>query len=89
MTASPASLISPCSSLTVSASLAFSVQGQGTFNGIAPNNSTSIVASLAWQYQISPTVSTSLRYSFLERSSATAFYDMYQNLLILGLSKTF
>jgi uncharacterized protein (PEP-CTERM system associated) len=75
--------------MTVSASLAFSVQGQGTFNGIAPNNSTSIVASLAWQYQISPTVSTSLRYSFLERSSATAFYDMYQNLLILGLSKTF
>jgi hypothetical protein len=30
-----------------------------------------------------------LRYAFLERSSETAFYNMYQNLIILGFSKTF
>jgi hypothetical protein len=75
--------------MTVSGGFAFSSQGQATFNGINPNNSTSIAASLAWQYQLTETLSTSLRYSLLERSSATTFYNMYQNLVILGFSKTF
>ena len=54
-----------------------------------PGNSTSVVAGLGWQYQISDTVSTSLRYSFFQRRSAASAFDIYQNSLILGISKTF
>jgi hypothetical protein len=75
--------------MTVSAGFAFASQGQATFNGGNPNNSSSVAASLAWQYQISDTVSVSLRYSFLDRWSQSTVYDMYQNLVILGISKTF
>jgi hypothetical protein len=75
--------------MTVSAGFAFASQGQAAFDGLNPNNSTSIAASLAWQYQISDTVSVNLRYSFLDRSSQSTVYDMYQNLVILGISKTF
>ena len=58
-------------------------------HGVNPGNSTSIAASLAWQYQISDTVSASLRYSFFERQSAATRFNFYQNMLILGISKTF
>jgi hypothetical protein len=75
--------------MTASASIAFAKQEQAAFGTLNSNSSTSVVASLAWQYQISDTVSVSLRYSFLDRSSATTALDMYQNLLILGISKTF
>jgi uncharacterized protein (PEP-CTERM system associated) len=75
--------------MTASASIAFAKQEQAAFGTLNSNSSTSVVASLAWQYQISDTVSVSLRYSFLDRSSATTALDMYQNLLIVGISKTF
>ena len=75
--------------MTVSASFAFASQGQAGFGGPNANNSTSIAASLAWQYQISDTLSASLRYSLLQRSSQSVVYDMYQNLVILGIAKTF
>jgi hypothetical protein len=75
--------------MIVSASVYFSLQGQTTFNGINPGDTTSVAASLAWQYQLSDTLSASVRYSFVERSSSTAFYNMYQNMLILGITKTF
>ena len=54
-----------------------------------PGNNTSVVASLAWQWQISDTLSGSVRYSFLERQSQAAVYDLYQNMLIVGISKHF
>ncbi len=73
----------------VSASVAYSTQDQASFPGVSANKSSSIVASLAWQRQISDTVSVNLRYSYLARRSDTAAFDMYQNLLILGISKTF
>ena len=75
--------------MIVSASVAYSTQDQATFAGVSANKSSSWIASLAWQYQISDTVSVNLRYSYLERQSGTAAFDMYQNLLILGISKTF
>jgi hypothetical protein len=75
--------------MLLSAAIYVSTQGQTTFNGINPGDSTSLAATIGWQYQISDTLSASVRYSFIERSSSTAFYDMYQNMLILGISRTF
>jgi uncharacterized protein (PEP-CTERM system associated) len=67
--------------------MSYSLQDQNLQAG--PGNSTSVVAGLGWQYQISDTVSTSLRYSFFQRRSAASAFDIYQNSLILGISKTF
>jgi hypothetical protein len=77
--------------MTVSGSLSFAIQDQttGIINALNSNTITSIVASLAWQYQISDTVTVNLRYSFLGQQSPTPVYSVYQNLLILGISKTF
>jgi hypothetical protein len=77
--------------MTVSAAVSYAIQDQTTgFVSFAnPGNSTSIAASLAWQWQISDTVTTSVRYSFFERSSAVTSFDIYDNMLIVGLSKHF
>lgn len=75
--------------MTLNAAIAYSIQSQS--GGVGPNlgDGTSIASNVAWQWQLSDTVSTSLRYSFLERQSKVALFNMYQNMLILGLSKTF
>jgi hypothetical protein len=75
--------------LMMSAAGSYSVQDQGVANGGGLGNLTSFAASLAWQWQISDTVSTSLRYSFFERQSAVNAFNTYQNMLILGISKVF
>jgi len=77
--------------MTISAAIAYSVQDQtaGVVAGLVPGNSTSFAGSLAWQYQISETLAGSVRYSLLERQSATTVLSFYQNMLILGISKTF
>jgi hypothetical protein len=77
--------------MTFSAALAYSIQDQATgfVNTLNPGSSTSLAASLAWQYQISETLGASLRYSLLERQSASSVFSFYQNMLILGISKTF
>ncbi len=79
--------------MQVSAGFSFAVQTQtqtlGAANAISPGNNTSLAATLAWQYQVSDTVDVSLRYSFLERQSSATVYSFYQNMLILGVSKTF
>jgi hypothetical protein len=77
--------------MTVSAAISYAIQdqGAGAISAFNPGNNTSIAATLAWQWQISDTVSTSLRYSFFERSSPDTAFDMYQNILILGIAKTF
>jgi hypothetical protein len=77
--------------MTVSAAISYAIQDQaaGTISASNPGNNTSIVASLAWQWQISETVSGSVRYSLFERQSPVIIYDMFQNMLILGISKRF
>jgi uncharacterized protein (PEP-CTERM system associated) len=77
--------------MTVSASLSYAVQDQttGVLTIANPGNNTTIATSLAWQWQISDTVSSSLRYSFFDRQSPVSAFQIYQNMLILGISKTF
>jgi uncharacterized protein (PEP-CTERM system associated) len=77
--------------MTVSAAASYAIQDQTTgFTSFAnPGNNTSIAASLAWQWQISDTVTTSVRYSFFERTSPVTSFDIYDNMLIVGLSKHF
>jgi hypothetical protein len=77
--------------MTVSAALSFAVQDHtiGNVGASNPGNSTSVVTSLAWQYQISDTLGANVRYSFLEQRSSIAVYSLFQNMLILGISKTF
>ncbi len=77
--------------MTVSASASYSIQDQSTafptlFN---PGNNTSLVASLAWQWQITETLSGSVRYSFFDRQSTDAAFSIYENIFIVGLSKHF
>lgn len=75
--------------MTLNAALSLSFQDQGLQNNLNPGNSTSVVASVAWQDQISETVSISLRYSFLQEQSSTTAFNITQDLLIFGLTKTF
>jgi uncharacterized protein (PEP-CTERM system associated) len=77
--------------MTVSASISYAIQDQSTafpttFN---PGNNTSLAASLAWQWQISETLSGSVRYSFFDRQSTDAAFTIYENIFIVGLSKHF
>lgn len=75
--------------MTVSGGLSLSWMSQPAQVGFIPGNSLSAVATAAWQYQITETLGASISYSFFERQSAVTSYNMYQNMLILGLSKTF
>jgi uncharacterized protein (PEP-CTERM system associated) len=69
--------------MTLSAAIYVALQDQ------AFANARSVVASLAWQYHLSDTLAVSARYSFLEQRSQTAIYNFNQNILILGITKTF
>ncbi len=75
--------------MTLNAGLSFSIQDQSVTSGVTSGNSTSIVATLGWQYQISDTLTASLRYSLFERQSAVTAFDFVQNILIAGLTKRF
>lgn len=75
--------------LTLSSVIAYTQQDQGLGTVLNPGNSTSAAASVALHYQISDTLGASMRYSFFDRHSAVAAYSVYQNLFILGLTKTF
>jgi uncharacterized protein (PEP-CTERM system associated) len=75
--------------MTLGAVLSYSIQEQGVGSSFSPGNATSIAGSMAWQWQISDTVSSSLRYSLFDRQSANKTFDIYQNMLILGISKAF
>lgn len=75
--------------MLLNAAVSYAIQEQVANNGLNPGNSRSLAASLGWQWQISDTISTSLRYSLFQRHAAVATYDIYQNMLILGVSKTF
>jgi len=75
--------------LTLSSALAYSRQEQPGGIVLNPGNSTSVATSVSLNYQISDTVGASLRYSFFDRQSPVAAFSVYQNILILGISKTF
>lgn len=77
--------------MMVSAAMSYAIQDQsaGSVSVANPGNNTSVVATLAWQWQISDTLGANMRYSFLERSSAATAYDAYQNIFIVGISKHF
>jgi hypothetical protein len=77
--------------MTVSAAISYSIQDQTTgFSSFAnPGNNTSIAANLAWNWQISDTLTGSVRYSYFERSSPVTSFGISQNMLIVGLSKHF
>jgi len=77
--------------MTLSGSFSYALQDQttGAITASNPGNNTTVTASLGWQWQISDTLGASLRYSFLDRQSPIALFQIYQNMLILGISKTF
>ena len=75
--------------MTVNAAFSYAVQSQAVSTGLNPGNNVSLAASLGGQWQISDSVGASLRYSLLERHAAVASFNIYQNMLILGVSKTF
>lgn len=75
--------------MTVNAALSYAIQNQTAVEGLNPGDNTSVIASLAWQWHLSDTVSTSIRYSFFERQANVSVFSLYQNMLILGVSKTF
>jgi hypothetical protein len=77
--------------MTASAAISFAIQDQSTgIPSVAnPGNSNSIAATVVWQWQISDGVRTSVRYSFFERQTAVTIFEMYANMLILGISKSF
>ncbi len=75
--------------VTLSSALSYSRQEQAAGIVLNPGNSTSVAATVALNYQISDTVSAGLRYSFFDRQSPVAAFSVYQNIFILGISKTF
>ena len=77
--------------VTVSGAVSYAIQDQtaGAISFANPGDNTSLAASLAWQWQISDTLSTSLRYSFFRRQTTVTAFELYQNALILGISKHF
>ena len=75
--------------MTLGASFAYALQDQSGTSSFNPGNNTSFAAGLTWQYQISDTVTTGVRYSLLNRSSAVAAFNTYENQLIFGISKRF
>ncbi len=75
--------------LTMSAAVAYSWQNQTSGAVLNPGESRSVAASMALQYQISQSLGASVRYAFFDRQSAVGSFSFYQNLLIIGVAKTF
>jgi uncharacterized protein (PEP-CTERM system associated) len=76
--------------MTLTTAAAYNTSSQSvTLSGINPGNSHAYIFSAALQYQLSPTLSASLTYSFFDRISEVSSNTIYQNLIVLGVSKTF
>jgi uncharacterized protein (PEP-CTERM system associated) len=73
--------------LTFSSSVSYSMQSASAVTGGSAATSFYLTAGL--QYVISETLQASLRYSLFERSSGASSFSVYQNLVILGITKTF
>jgi len=70
---------------TLSASAAYSYIRRSGSLGV----DTSLSTAVGVQYLLSASTSLSARYSFFDRSSKIPGYSVYENLLILGLTKQF
>lgn len=79
--------------MTLNALLAYTLTTQpsaaSAVTQSSTGRSTTLSASLMWQWQLSDRTSASIRYAYYERSSAYTLYDMYANMLILGITKRF
>lgn len=75
-------LLNPALALTANAYVS-----TGTPNGGVGQNS--LVAGLSGQYTLSETASAFARYSFYQRESSQSALSMYQDLLLVGVSKQF
>ena len=76
--------------MTLNTAAAYNTISQSAvLSGINPGNSHAVIFSTALQYQLSPTLGTSLRYSFFDRVSEVSTNSIYQNMIVLGVSKTF
>ena len=76
--------------MTLTTAAAYNTSSQSvTLSGINPGNSHAYIFSAALQYQLTPTLGASLTYSFFDRISEVSSNTIYQNLIVIGLSKTF
>jgi uncharacterized protein (PEP-CTERM system associated) len=76
--------------MTLTTAAAYNTLSQSAvLSTINPGNSHAYIFSTALQYQLSPTLGASLRYSFFDRISEVSSNSIYQNLIVLGVSKTF
>jgi hypothetical protein len=70
--------------LTMNSSVSYSTSqtsGAGTQQSLA--------ASVSMQYLLSETLAANVRYSYFDRMSATPGQGIFQNLVIVGLTKQF
>ncbi len=75
--------------MTLSGGVSFNQQVQANGGSGFLGNYVSYAASAAWQYQLTETVGLNVRYSFFDRISQVSNFNVYQSLLIAGISKTF
>jgi hypothetical protein len=75
--------------MTLSGGVSFNQQTQANGGSGFLGNYVSYVASVGWQYQLTETVGVNVRYSFYDRISQDSAFNVYQSLLIAGISKTF
>jgi uncharacterized protein (PEP-CTERM system associated) len=77
--------------MTANAGFSYALQDQttGAISAANPGNNTTLWANLGLQWQLSDTATASVRYSFLDRQTPIVTYQILQNMLILGISKTF
>ena len=53
------------------------------------SNDGSFSGAVALQYAVSPSTTLSARYSFFDRISGIPGYSMYENILLVGITKQF
>jgi hypothetical protein len=75
--------------MTLSGGLSLNKQGEANGGNGFLGNYVSYAASIAWQYQLTETVGVNVRYSFFDRISQDSSFNVYQSLLIAGITKTF
>jgi hypothetical protein len=74
--------------MTLTGNIGYSREDGGG-SGLFLGNYDSYSAGLSWYYQLSPSVSLSVSYSFFDRISQSSSSNVYQSLFIVGLSKSF
>jgi hypothetical protein len=75
--------------MTLSGGVSFNQQMQANGGSGFLGNYVSYAASVGWQYRLTETVGLNVRYSFYDRISQDSAFNVYQSLLIAGISKTF